>query len=79
MKRHFTMMALGAALTLAMAAPSFAQGNDNSAQRAAAHQRKATDPAAGSYDPSVPEGNYTNYSPSVTTGGPSADLGASGH
>jgi hypothetical protein len=72
MKKQTTIIALGALLSLAMTATSFA---------ASAHQaKKARAPAnySGYYDSAVPEGNYTGYSNSYSTGGISGAIGGIG-
>jgi len=56
MKKQTTIIAIGALLSLAMTATSFAAS--------AQHAKKAKAPAnySGYYDSAVPEGNYTGYS-----------------
>ncbi len=76
MKRQATLLALGALLTFATAAPSFAASNHTTARGAVA-QRHATISYSGYYDSSVPEGNYT-YAPSYSTGGSSGAMGGIG-
>jgi hypothetical protein len=57
MKKQAILITLGALLTLAMTASSFAQGN-----RHARHAHSGTaSPSSGYYDSTVPEGNYTAY------------------
>lgn len=75
MKKQATVIALGVALTAALATPSFAQG----AHRVVHYVRPAvTSGYSGYYDSAVPEGRYTGYDDDAT-GGLSADLGAIGN
>ena len=75
MKKQAIVMAAGALLTLAMTAPSFAEA----AKNAAHHARAATtDVYKGYYNSAVPEGNYTGYAPSYSSGGLSGSMGGVG-
>jgi hypothetical protein len=66
MKKQATMIATGVLLALAMTAPSFAA---KSTANHAAQREKPASAYSGYYDSAVPEGNYTNYAPSYSTGG----------
>jgi hypothetical protein len=74
-KKQTTVIALGALLSLAMTASSFAQGNG--------HPRHARSRAAstysGYYNSAAPEGSYTRDPYSYTTGGLSGAIGGIGH
>lgn len=74
MTKRTMVIAVGALLSLAVSASSFAQGNS--------HPRHARSRAAsiysGYYNSAVPEGNYTTYPYSYTTGGDSGDMGGIG-
>jgi hypothetical protein len=76
MKRSATILALGAVLSLAMAAPSFAQGTKSPAHKAQQHRVNA-DAYSNYYDSAVPEGSYTGY-PNANTGGYSGAMGGVG-
>jgi hypothetical protein len=69
MKKQATVVALGAVLSLALTATSFA---------ATAHHAKQTRPAVGYYDSAVPEGSYSGYSNSNSSGGISGAIGGIG-
>jgi uncharacterized membrane protein len=71
MKKQTTVIVLGALLSLAMTAPSFAQGK--------AHPRgRAPSAYSGYYDSALPEGNYTTYPETYSGGGYSGDIGGIG-
>jgi hypothetical protein len=80
MKKQATVIALGALLSLAMTATSFAAS--------AHHAKRAKAPVnysgyynsyQGYYNPAVPQGNYTTY-PNVYNGGSvSSAIGNIGH
>ena len=72
MKKQATVIALGALLSLAMTATSFAATAHH------ANRVKATAAYSGYYDSAVPEGNYTTYSNSYNTGGISGAIGGVG-
>ena len=68
MKKQASVIALGALLSLAMTATSFA-ASAHPAKRAkpqGAHPRYY-DVAPGYYNPAVPEGNYTTFYPSYNS------------
>jgi hypothetical protein len=64
MKKQATVIVTSALLALAMTAPSFAAKANHAAQR-----EKPASAYSGYYDSAVPEGNYTTYAPSYSTGG----------
>ena len=72
MKKQTTIIALGAILSLAMTATSFAA--------TAHHAKQAKAPASysGYYDLAVPEGSYSGYANSYSTGGISGAIGGVG-
>jgi hypothetical protein len=75
MKKQATAIALGALLALGMTAPSFARTASHAAQHA---RTKAANSYSGYYDSTVPEGNYTTYPDSYSTGGVSGAIGGIG-
>jgi hypothetical protein len=80
MKKQASVIAVGALLSLAMTATSFA-ASTHPAKRAKPHATYSHyyNYAPGSYNPAVPEGNYTTFYPSYNGGSVSSAIGGIGH
>jgi hypothetical protein len=79
MKKQASVIALGAVLSLAMTATSFAASTHAKRAKPQASYSHYYNYAPGAYNPAVPEGNYTTFYPVYNGGSVSSAIGGIGH